>query len=175
MEPPPMSRDPTSSHETNPLDVIADLRDIEWKLTLRYDPAGQELKRALAEMIARLSSGEISAQEARRHVSDMRNATGPEAFGPGFSGFSGFSGLAAPVSSPSTLKKDNLMKRASVLCEQISEAFPDDAIALGCQKRIHDDFEAETVINTVCERLRYSVPSVTPEQFGCPIRARNHL
>jgi len=63
----------------------------------------------------------------------------------------------------------NLVKRAKTLCSQIREAFPEDADALGCQE-VTDQYQAETVINTVCSRLRYSVPSVTPEQFNCPPR-----
>jgi len=63
----------------------------------------------------------------------------------------------------------DLVKRAKTLCSQIREAFPEDADALGCQE-VTDNYQAETVINTVCSRLRYSVPSVTPEQFNCPPR-----
>ena len=140
----------------NPLDVITDLRDIQWKLTVNYDPAAQELNRATAALIKRLNSGEMSPQEARQHVVGMRAHTAPSAFG------------TAPGRQPYDPK--NLVKRATVLCERIGEAFPDDAEALGCQTHVRDNFEAETVINTVCARLHYSVPTVTPEQFGCPKR-----
>ncbi len=65
----------------------------------------------------------------------------------------------------------DLVKRANVLCKQVAEAFPHDAAALGCPKKpVSNDYEAETTINTVCDRLRYSVPDVSPEQFNCPKR-----
>ena len=60
--------------------------------------------------------------------------------------------------------------RTRTLCHRIREAFPEDAEALGCQK-VETELEAESVINTVCSRLRFSVPTVSPEQFGCPKRA----
>ena len=66
--------------------------------------------------------------------------------------------------------KTRMTKRATVLCQRIKEAFPKDAKALGCREKIDSEFEAETVINTVCDRLRFSVPTVSPEQFGCPHR-----
>jgi len=167
MEPPPVEKPLADS----PLDVIADLRDIQWKLTVNYDPAAQELKRATAMMLERLNSGELSAQEARRHVVGLKAQTGPTAVGtPPTAIWGELSAQAArrPVVGPAPT--DTLVKRATVLCYQIREAFPEDADALGCQKRVRDEFEAETVINTVCERLRYSVPTVTPEQFNCPRR-----
>ena len=148
MEPPPQER----SLEDNPFDVIADLRDIQWKLSVSYDPAGQELKRAIATMLTGLKEGYVSPQEARQKVSEMRST--PLPFG----------------SPASAYDPNDLMTRASVLCRQVREAFPDDAEALGCQKTVADRFEAETVINTVCDRIRGSVPTVTPEQFGCPTR-----
>jgi hypothetical protein len=69
-----------------------------------------------------------------------------------------------------------------VLCSQIREAFGEkDAVALGCPTFLRpegvipvgysrgiDSFEAETIINTVCERLRVSVPDVDPAMFACP-------
>lgn len=78
----------------------------------------------------------------------------------------------------------DLQKRAVVLCSQIREAFGEkDAVALGCPTFLRpdgvipvgysrgiDSFEAETVINTVCERLRVSVPDVDPAMFACPRR-----
>jgi hypothetical protein len=155
MEPPPMEKTLADS----PLDVIADLQDIRWKLTVNYDPAAQDLKRATATLLDRLNSGAMSAQEARQHVASMRVQTAPSAFG----------SMPANQAKPAYDPK-NLVKRANVLCERIGDAFPDDAEALGCQKYVKDNFEAETVINTVCARLHYSVPTVTPEQFGCPKR-----
>lgn len=73
-----------------------------------------------------------------------------------------------------TLNQAPLVIKAQTLCRQVQEAFPegDDAAALGCvaPHTITDTFKAETVINTVCNRIRTSVPTVTPEQFGCPSR-----
>ena len=149
MEPPPQQQ----LLEDSPLDVIADLRDIQWKLTVSYDPATQDLKRATTAMLDQLRDGNMSAREARQHIVEMKARSSPDAFG------------SAPAYNP-----HDLVKRATVLCERIGEAFPEDAEALGCRKQVRDNYEAETVINTVCERLHYSVPTVTPEQFGCPKR-----
>ena len=156
MEPPPQEKTLADS----PLDVLADLRDMQWMLTVSYDPVSQNLSRAAAALSDKLRSGEMSPQEAREHISTMKSQRAPAPYGTG----------GSYGSEPRSANPNNLMKRATILCERIGEAFPEDAEALGCQKRVHDEFEAETVINTVCERLRYSVPTVTPEQFGCPKR-----
>ena len=108
------------------------------------DPGAQHAAKA---MLNKLRGGEMSPREARGHVATMKAQSAPLAYDP----------------------KD-LMKRAQVLCEQVGEAFPEDAKALGCERRAQNEYEAETTINTVCERIRYSVPSVTPEQFNCPRR-----
>jgi len=170
MEPPPLER----SYEDSPLDVLADLRDIQWKLTVSYDPAAQELKRATAAMMDSLRNGQMSAREARSHVVAMKAGRSPVAFG-SVSGPSSTLGARPPSTlgarPPSNRPQPpSLVNRAAVLCKQVGEAFPGDAEALGCQKHVRDEFEAETVINTVCDRLRFSVPSVTPEQFGCSKR-----
>jgi hypothetical protein len=168
MEPPPMEE----KHEDNPMDVISELRDIQWNLTVSYDPAAQEMKRATAALLDRLHAGQMSAQEARQHVVGLRSG-GPGAFD---------QGMAGPVLIPNAgrpgrydpkqeAKEDrNLVARATLLCKQVTEAFPEDATALGCRTGIKSDYDAETVINTVCDRLRYSAPTVSPEQFGCPKR-----
>ena len=55
------------------------------------------------------------------------------------------------------------------LCSQLTEAVgPEDAKALGCIP----SSDPMDVINTVCNRIRYSVPSLTPEQFNCPQSSR---
>ena len=168
MEPPPQEKMLADS----PLDVLADLRDMQWRLTVSYDPVAQNLSRAAAALSDKLRSGEMSPQEAREHISTMKSQSAPAPYGTGQSYGTGLSyGTGQSYGTESrSANPNNLMKRAAVLCERISEAFPEDAEALGCQKRVNDEFEAETVINTVCERLRYSVPTVTPEQFGCPKR-----
>jgi len=127
------------SIESNPTDIFRFLENIRWKLDVSYDPAGQDLKRAAAELIESLKNGQISPQEARGHIATFYDTTSP------------------------------LAMSAATLCKRIDAAFPGDAAALGCTKSA-TEFEAETMINTVCDRLRYSVPTVTPEQFGCPSR-----
>jgi hypothetical protein len=143
----------------SPADVLGQLQDIAWNLNVSYDPAGQELKRSVAAMIQRVKAGAVSPAEARAQVAHFQNYRAP--------------GPAATQHGPSPYDPTNLTKRAHVLCKQIREAFPGkDAEALGCPTgTIQTTTEAETVINTVCDRLRYSVPSVSPEQFNCPVRA----
>ena len=144
----------------SPVDIINALRDIQWKLTVSYNPAEQELKRSVASMLNRLQSESFTTQDiqaARQTVSNIQSLGAPK-----------------PTSSESpqglAYNPDNLQRRATVLCRQIREAFPEDATALGCGSPVENEFEAESVINTVCDRLRYSVPSVSPEQFNCPSR-----
>jgi hypothetical protein len=95
----------------------------------------------------------LSAPEGRRQMRSMKDAWQPD----------GYDEMPLHAIEPSTVKH-----RAKALCKQIKVAFPngDDAEALGCGSST----DPETVIQTVCDRLRYSVPSVTPEQFGCPAR-----
>ena len=73
--------------------------------------------------------------------------------------------LSYPASSNQT-NDTRIINAAKQLCYQIQKAFPNDASVLGCRS-INTEYDAETVINTVCDRLRTSVPSVTPEQFNC--------
>lgn len=169
MEPNPATL-PTA-HADSPADVIGALKDIQWKLTVSYDPAEQELKRAVTDMLDRLQAGSASRQEieaARNSVISLQNRRGPVAAAPGaLMRVSGFGSRKLPIEyDPS-----NLTKRATRLCKQVREAFPADAEALGCpgpHHRFDSELDAETTINIVCDRLRYSVPSVTPEQFNCP-------
>lgn len=168
MEPNPAT---LPSHVESPADVIGALKDIQWKLTVSYDPAEQELKRAVTDMLVRLQAGAASRQEieaARNSVISLQNRRAPMAAAPG--ALMGVSGLGSRK-LPNQYDPSNLTKRAATLCKQVREAFPADAEALGCpgpRHHIDSEMEAETTINVVCDRLRYSVPSVTPEQFNCP-------
>jgi len=132
---PPLLKTFADSHT----DVLADLQDIQWKLIVQYDPASQELKRAAADMLDRIQAGELTPQDARSQIVELRESYDPQ----------------------------NTIQRASRLCGLIRQAFPADADALGCRP-IQNEYDAETVINTVCSRLRNSVPTVSPEQFNCP-------
>lgn len=213
-------------------DILREIKDMEFTLTVSYDPSTAQLKRAMASLLDKMSKGEISPNTARSHlamlrenrglVSSPQNPVEKPNWHPAMPGQNGKGGRmgpplgrkgsgqqwqkytpepspkpspsrpsqpqpphpsipSQPSPSPSFPSRSstadsseqynpkNLIKRANTLCDQIREAFPEDADSLGCQ-RVRDQFEAETVINTVCERLRYSVPTVTPEQFGCPAR-----
>jgi hypothetical protein len=155
-----MESNPTTqppSLAASPVDLINDLKDMQWKLIIQHTPGQQELRQAIAALLTRLqqpaSPEEIEA--TRSHIAALKATQGP---------------VAAP---PAPLQYDprDLRKRATTLCKQVREAFPQDAEALGCPRRpASDEFEAETIINTVCDRIRYSVPSVDPAQFNCPVQ-----
>lgn len=98
------------------------------------------LKRVTTTIRNQIRSNQITPQDARNQVLALKSLNAPSPF----------------------------TNKANILCKQIYEAFPNDATALGCKPKITDDIDAESVIQTVCNRLRYSVPSVTPEQFNCP-------
>jgi hypothetical protein len=162
MEPNPVTLPRLSA---NPLDVIQRLKDIRWKLTVTYDPAEEELKRTVTEMLQRMESGEATEPEvsyARQKLVEFEHQREPM----------GYSTMDAGCGAPFRYDPNDLEKRAHTLCKQIHEAFPKDAEALGCTKSLKDldKYEAETVINTVCDRLRTSVPTVSPAQFNCPVR-----
>jgi len=154
------------SLSVNPMDVIGQLKDMAWRLTVNYNPAQTALQRSIAQLLDRAQTGNMTPEEvnaARSHVVAMQSK------------------MVAPHSQQSTLIEEatplqydpqNLHERAENLCEQVREAFGrENASALGCPTRpIQDKFEAETTINTVCNRIRTSVPTVTPEQFNCPRR-----
>jgi hypothetical protein len=143
----------TATPTANPEDVIRQLQDIQLRLTVVYDPAGQALKRAAAAMLQRLQAEGFrmppaEVEMARSRVVDLQ--TRVDAYDP-----------------------TDYLTRANTLCSQMREAFgPADARALGCPATtagpITTDEEAETTIGIVCERLRTSVPSVDPRQFNCP-------
>jgi hypothetical protein len=151
----------------NPMDVIGQLKDMAWRLTVNYNPAQAALQRSIAQLLDRAQTGAMTPDEvnaARSHVVAMQSK------------------MVAPHSqqnptlieeaAPLRYDPNNLHERAEKLCEQTREAFGrENAAALGCPTRpIQDKFEAETTINTVCNRIRTSVPTVTPEQFNCPRR-----
>jgi hypothetical protein len=166
-----------ASPAQSPADIIRDLRDIQWRLTVTYNPAEQELQRAVAAMLSRLQTGAASPEEvqtARNQVAALHAQNGPVPAPTPMMADPG-ARLVRPTAGTQPIAYDptDLVTRASVLCKQIAEAFPHDTEALGCPKanrKPANDYEAETVINTVCDRLRYSVPDVSPEQFNCPKR-----
>ena len=176
-------------HAENIADVIAALQDVEWELTISHDPAEQELKRAITAALrdvrrhgANATPHQVAAARAR--VAAFKTARSPVAAGPGASwplppqGRGSWPG--APWPAHASLQKvdydpSDLVTRARTLCKQIREAFGDgNAEALGCpvwgKHAIETETEAENAINTVCDRLRTSVPSVDPVQFNCPRR-----
>lgn len=172
--------------DMNSDDVMEYLRNIQWKLTMSYDPADQAMKRSAAALMDRLRAGGISVTDARSAVAQMDARMQPLAIGsfgdPGISHFVGSgssgpgsslasagpaTGFTPPTEKPVVLEGADLIKGAKRLCRDVTKAFPRDAQALGCSP-INSKFQAETVINTVCANIRSSVPSVTPEQFNCP-------
>jgi hypothetical protein len=165
-------------HAESTADVLAALQDVEWELTISHDPAEQELKRAVAAMLtdvrrhgATMAPHQVAAARAR--VAAFKTARAPAAALPG-------AWPGAPWPSHASLQKvdydpSDRITRARTLCKQVREAFGDGgAEALGCpvwgKHAIETETEAENAINTVCDRLRTSVPTVDPEQFNCPKR-----
>ena len=97
---------------------------------------------ALIQMVNYLASGTATTKE----VVDARNLVNSEGYNP-----------------------SNFVARAAKLCREVKEAFPNDFEALGCtKKRPITEEDGRTVVYTVCQRIRESVPTVTPEQFNCP-------
>jgi len=169
MEPPPSSLPQMAA---SPSDVLSDLRNLQWRLTISYDPVQQAIVQAL---MARLQQNPTPAvvESARAQVAALQAQRGPVA-APVPTMISPGAPVFRMTESQQPLQYDpaDLQKRAQVLCTQVREAFPTDAAALGCTASAPaNDYEAETVINTVCDRLRFSVPSVDPAQFNCPKRA----
>lgn len=158
-------------HAESTADVLAALQDVEWELRISHDPADQELKRAIATALsdvrrhgATYAPHQVAAARAR--VAAYRTARAPAAMVPG---------AAWPSLQKVDYDPSDLVTRARTLCKQIREAFGDgNAEALGCpvwgKHAIETETEAENAINTVCDRLRTSVPSVDPAQFNCPKR-----
>jgi hypothetical protein len=162
-----------TSNASNPVDVISQLRDIQWRLTVSYNPAEQELKREIAALLRQLQSGPtpVVVEAARSATAELTHRLSPVGASVAQPQTHPTAGLA--TSNMLGYDPKDLQKRANRLCYQIHEAFPRDAEALGCpppNKPIATDLEAESAINIVCDRLHYSVPSVSPAQFGCPLR-----
>ena len=158
-----------SKHETNPANILTTLKDIQWTLTVRYNPGEQALMKSIADMIHHFESGRATPDDVIRAREELVNLQNRRAVKP----------ITASEEDPITERTLSynpaaLIKRATRLCEQINEAFPGhgNAEALGCPRKGSKipttRFEAETIINTVCDRIRTSVPTVTPEQFNCP-------
>lgn len=154
-----MEPNPTTVNSIGAADVIGQLRDMQWNLSVSYDPAGQELKRSIAAMLERLQAPTVSSQEvdnARIQLTEIQEMNTPRAMN--------LNEGDMPSYDPA-----DIVGHARTLCRQIREAFPHDAAALGCSVNDPTDtYEAETMIQTVCARLRYSVPTVDPAQFNCP-------
>jgi len=155
-------------HETDPANILPTLKNIQWTLTVQYNPGEQALLKSISEMIRHFESGKATPEDviqAREEITDLQNRRGPVPYSP-------------DAESSLTYNPDALIKRATRLCHEVREAFPDhgNAEALGCPRdQTHiDHFEAETIINTVCDRIRTSVPTVTPEQFNCPKPGHKH-
>jgi hypothetical protein len=151
----------------NPADVISQLRDISWRLTITYDsPANAALKQQVAALLAKLQAptrpGPAVVEAARSSVVELQNR------------LAGTPLAATGRASSLSYDPADLQTRATRLCAQVREAVgPRDAAALGCPPpptaTITDRFVAETTINTVCDRIRTSVPSLSPAQFNCPV------
>lgn len=175
---------------TDPSDIIGQLDYITRRITGRDKPADIALKRAVAAMMIRMKTGNLrpeEVEEARRRVAWMMEfdtpcpANGPILPGPRSNPYSppspGMPSIpntpypSPPAPEPNHYDPLDLRSRANTLCQQIREAFsPEDAAALGCPATtISTEADAETTINIVCDRLRYSVPSVSPAQFNCPV------
>jgi hypothetical protein len=159
-------------HAESTADVLAALQDVEWELRISHDPAEQDLKRAITAALSDVrrhgaSYAPHQVAAARARVAAFKTARAPAAAWPG-----------APWPTHASLQKvdydpSDLTTRARTLCKQVREAFGDgNAEALGCpvwkKHAIETELEAENVINTVCDRLRTSVPTVDPAQFNCP-------
>lgn len=166
-------------HAESTADVLAALQDVEWELRISHDPAEQELKRAVAAALsdvrrhgASYTPHQVAAARAR--VAAFKTARSPAAAHPGTAW------PGAPWPSHASLQKvdydpSDLTTRARTLCKQVREALGDgNAEALGCpvwgKHAIETEIEAENAINTVCDRLRTSVPTLDPAQFNCPRR-----
>ena len=142
------------AHVTRPDDIIRQLQDIQWRLTVTYDPAGQALKQAAASMLQRLQVEGLTMPPAE--IEAARSA------------------VICLQSRVDAYDPSDMITRATTLCKQTAEAFgPADSQALGCPiAPITTQSEGETTLNLVCERIRTSVPSVDPKQFNCPTHHR---
>ena len=181
-----VSQKPFTRHETDPANILPALKDIQWSLTVQYNPGEQALMKSVAEMIRHFESGASTPEDvvrAREEIVDLQNRRGPRPVDPYAEAHRSHHRGDSPYPNPNTERAplldetydpDRLIPRAIRLCDQIDEAFPDSIQALGCPRAPPTTrYEAETIINTVCDRIRTSVPTVTPEQFNCPRPNRN--
>ena len=134
-------------------DIRRDLRDLKWNLERQNDPSLSDAIESIGEILRRLQAGNASIDEihtARAAIVEFQNTQSP----------GGFDGSPA---SPIQL-------RAQSICQKVRSAFPDDAEALGCpgDAKLVSKKQSQQIIHTVCDRIRYSVPSVSTEQFNCP-------
>lgn len=137
-------------------DIIRDLRDLQWKLKRQNTPGLQDAVEEIGDILRRLQTGNASIDDinnARGAIVEFQNMQGPEGF---------------PATSSDDLSPIQI--RAQSICQSVHRAFPDDAEALGCpaDKSPSSKKRSQQIIHTVCERLKYSVPTVSTEQFNCP-------
>jgi len=143
-------------------DVINYLHAIQLKLNVRYDPDSQELTRKVSSILKALKHGDISVTEALNKAVDLDMMLQPAPAG------APDQPLQQHTQRPGAAYRNErcLMAGAERLCRDVTKAFPHDAEALGCAP-IETRYQAETVINTVCNNIRSSVPIVSPDQFNC--------
>jgi hypothetical protein len=139
------------------LDIVRGLQDIQWKLQHQNNPALHDASESIREILLRLHSVNPSAndiQTARDAMVEFQNMLSPD----------GFPVFASDELSP-------IQIQAQTMCKKIYRAFPEDAEALGCPADTSpvSKHRSQQIIHTVCDRLRYSVPTVSTEQFNCPV------
>jgi len=154
-------------HADSPADVIAALKDVQWKFTVQNNPAAAAVTSMLHSMTSNATT--LTPQQvavARAQVVALRNSAAPAPASASASAMP--SGFGAPL-DPMDREVSEHIQRARTLCHQMIEAFGEsDAAALGCPVHIDTKEIAGETIGTVCQRLRYSVPTVDPAQFNCP-------
>jgi len=130
----------------NPLDIIRQVQSI---------PNPPQYLAALSKYLATGKASFSEVMHARSIVAEHEYA----GLGPEYSYRKGTQGR----------QLESMVGRATILCKQVREAFPLDAEALGCPRVIPtNETSAETVIYTVCQRIKETIPTVTPDQFYCP-------
>jgi hypothetical protein len=139
------------------VDIVRGLQDIQWKLQHQNNPALHDASESIREILLRLHSVNPSIndiQTARDAMVEFQNMLSPD----------GFPVFASDELSP-------IQIQAQTMCKKIYRAFPEDAEALGCPADTSpvSKHRSQQIIHTVCDRLRYSVPTVSTEQFNCPV------
>jgi len=140
-------------------DILRDLRDLKWKLERQNDPSLSDAIESIGVIVRRLQAGNASIddiQNARTAIVEFQHTQSPNGMND------------SPAFSQDELSPIQL--RAHSICQKVRSAFPDDAEALGCpgDAKPASKKQSQQMIHTVCDRLRYSVPSVSTEQFNCP-------